>query len=60
MDSISRDELEAALVTLASLISKSEKAKVSLTKGHLTLIENRIKALHIASSLIKKALKEGS
>ncbi len=58
MKKISKDDLEKALVTLASLISKSEKAKVNLTKGHLTLIENRIRALNIASSLIIKAIKE--
>ncbi|HEY0010961.1 MAG TPA: hypothetical protein VGB97_03570 [Candidatus Paceibacterota bacterium] len=56
MDKFSKEELEHALIAITSLISKSEKAKVNLTKGHLTLIENRIKALQISSSLISQAL----
>lgn len=58
MEKFSKDELEKALERIDSLISKSEKAKVNLSQGHLTLIENRIAALRIASSLINEALKE--
>ncbi len=58
MKKISKTELEKALIAIDSLISKSEKAKTNLTKGHLTLIENRIKALKIASLLVTKAIKD--
>ncbi len=60
MIDFSKEELEGALERINSLISKSEKAKVNLTRGHLTLIENRIAALRIAESLIRRALKEGN
>ncbi|MBP7741325.1 MAG: hypothetical protein KA104_01365 [Candidatus Pacebacteria bacterium] len=60
MTDFSIEELEAALERINSLISKSEKAKVNLTQGHLTLVENRIAALRIAEALIRKALEEGN
>ena len=58
MSNFSKDELEKALERINSLLSKSEKAKVNLTQGHLTLIENRIEALRISAALIGKALRE--
>jgi len=58
MTDFSKEELEQALERINSLISKSEKAKVNLSQGHLTLIENRINALRIGASLIRKALEE--
>lgn len=57
MDTFTKDELDKAHTVIASLISKCEKAKVSLTGGHRTLLENRIQALEIASSLVSKALQ---
>jgi hypothetical protein len=60
MTNYSKEELEKALERINSLINKSEKAKVNLTQGHLTLIENRIAALRISAELISKALAEES
>lgn len=58
MDKYSKDDLLKAQVVITSLISKCEKAKENLTKGHLTLIENRINALRISVSLIEKSLEK--
>jgi hypothetical protein len=58
MATFSKNELEQALERINSLISKSEKAKVNLSHGQLTLLANRIAALKIAVSLISETLKE--
>ncbi|WP_366922795.1 hypothetical protein MFMK1_003272 [Metallumcola ferriviriculae] len=60
MDSYTKEELEEALRAIASTISKCEKVLPKLKQGtsQHTLLIRRIKALHIASSLIKKALEE--
>ncbi|HKM06283.1 MAG TPA: hypothetical protein VJ869_04780 [Sphaerochaeta sp.] len=52
------DELTKALRAITSLISKCEKSQEKLTKGtsQHTLLVNRIKALHVASSLITHEL----
>jgi len=54
-----KEDLEAAVAPIASLISKSEKAREKLKQGtwqHTMLGEN-LKALYIASSLLSKALQ---
>jgi hypothetical protein len=50
------DELQAALRPIDSLISKSEKAQQKLTLGtwQHTMLRDNIKALHIASGLLKR------
>lgn len=60
MDNYTKKELEEALRAISSLISKCEKAQEKLAQGtsQWSLLKNRIKALHISSSLIKKALEE--
>lgn len=58
MDDFTKDELERARVVINSLISKCEKAKKNLIKGQRTLLENRISALRIASSLLIKEMKK--
>lgn len=58
MDGPTREEeMEKAVIVITSLIDKSEKAKTNLTKGHLTLIESRIRALKIALSLLQKEIR---
>ncbi len=59
MNSFTKDELEKALNALSSLISKCEKVQVKSTLGaaQRTLLENRIKAFQIASSLIKREME---
>jgi hypothetical protein len=58
MDNFSREDLEKAITTIASMISRSEKAQKKLKEGtpQASLTRNRIKALSIASSLITKEL----
>lgn len=55
-----QEELKEALRAITSLISKCEKAQEKLRQGtsQWTLLRNRIKAFHISSSLITKALEE--
>lgn len=52
------EELTEALRAITSLASKCEKAQKKLTQGtsQHTLLVNRIKALHVASSLITNEL----
>lgn len=52
--------MEEALRSIASMIERSEKAQEKFTQGtsQYTLQKNRIKALYIASSLIKNELAE--
>ncbi len=51
-------ELERAKPPLASLLRKSEKAQQKLSPGtwQHTMLENNLRALHIASSLLAQAL----
>ncbi|MDB4992460.1 MAG: hypothetical protein JWL75_705 [Parcubacteria group bacterium] len=56
MENFTKEELEKAVVVITSLVSKSEKAKTNLVKGHLTLVENRIHALKIALVLLQKEI----
>ena len=60
MDSYTNKDLSEALRAINSLISKCEKSQEKLAQGtsQCTLLNNRIKALRISSSLIEKALKE--
>lgn len=60
MEHLTRDELEEALQALTSLLGKCEKVLPKLRSGtaQRTLLENRIKALRIASSLVEQALRE--
>ncbi len=58
MDEFKKEDLEEALRAIASTISKCEKVQPKLkpgTSGH-TLLIRRIKALNIASTLIKREL----
>lgn len=56
MDNSTTDDLREALRPIASLISKSEKAQQKLAPGtwQHTMLEGNLKALRIASMLIKK------
>lgn len=63
MSSFTKEELEGALRAITSLLGKCEKAmeKMPRDKAHasqVTLLENRIEALRIASALIEKAKAE--
>lgn len=55
---LTKENLSEALVTMNSMISKSEKAREKFEFGtsHHTLQTNRIKALQIASALMTKEL----
>lgn len=58
MEHFTKEELEEALRAITSTISKCEKAQPKLKPGtpQQTLLERRIKALQIASALIKREL----
>jgi hypothetical protein len=60
MEDFIQEELNEALRAITSLTSKCEKAQDKLIKGtsQRTLLQNRIKALRISSSLISKQLDE--
>lgn len=60
MDHFTRKDMEEALQAIASMIERSEKAQEKFAQGtsQHTLQKNRIKALYIASSLIKKESAE--
>jgi len=60
MDDYTKEELNEALQAIASTISKCEKVLPKLKQGtsQHTLLQRRIKALHIASSLISKELED--
>ncbi len=60
MDGYTKEELGEALRAIASTISKCDKVLPKLKQGtsQHTLLIRRIKAFHIASSLINKALEE--
>ncbi len=53
-----KEDLEKALAPIASLISKSEKARGKLAQGtwQHTMLGDNLKALYIASPLLTKAL----
>ena len=59
-DVFTKEELEAALKAVNSLLSKCEKSQEKLVPGKSqhSLMINRIKALQISSSLITKALRQ--
>lgn len=58
MDDFTKEDLEEALRAIASTISKCEKVQPKLKEGtsQHTLLVRRIKALNIASELIKREL----
>lgn len=60
MDNYTKEELEEALRAIASTINKCEKVLPKLKQGtsQHTLLIRRIKALHIALTLITKELEE--
>ena len=55
-----KEELENAAAPLASLLSKSEKAQQKLAPGSWQhrMLEENLRALRIASSLLEKALSK--
>ena len=58
MDDFTKEELEEALRVIDSTISKCEKVQPKLKQGtsQHTLLIHRIKALYIASALLKREL----
>lgn len=58
MSDFTKEELQKAIPTIASLISRSEKVQPKFKEGtsQATLTRNRLKALYISTSLIKKEL----
>jgi hypothetical protein len=58
MNTFTKEDLEEALRAINSTISKCEKVQPKLKQGtsQHTLLIRRIKALNIASTLIKKEL----
>ena len=60
VDCYAEEDLKIALAPLTSLISKSEKAQAKLAQGtwQHTMLNNNLKALHIALPLLTKALRE--
>ncbi|MFA5830750.1 MAG: hypothetical protein WC878_02865 [Candidatus Paceibacterota bacterium] len=59
MDNFTKEELEEALRAITSTIGKCEKVLPKLKEGasQHTLLVRRIKAFHIASSLIMKEME---
>jgi hypothetical protein len=59
MEKYSKQDLREALRAIASTIGKCEKIQPKLKEGtsQHTLLIRRIKALHIASSLIERELE---
>ena len=57
MDNYTKEELAEALRAISSLISKCDKVREKLREGspQYSLTKNRLKAFHIASSLITEA-----
>jgi len=60
VDCYTEEDLKNALAPIASLISKSEKARQKLAQRtwQHTMLSNNIKALHIALPLLTRALGE--
>ncbi len=61
MDDFTKKDMGEALLAIASMISRTEKAKEKFAQGisQHTLQKNRLKALNIASSLVSKELAKG-
>jgi len=61
MDTFTKEDLEEALRAITSTIGKCEKVQPRLKPGtsQHTLLVRRIKALYIASALIKRELGLG-
>lgn len=62
MDGFTKEELEKAIPTIASMIRRSEKVQPKFKEGtpQATLTRNRVKALYISSSLISRELGDSS
>lgn len=60
MNDYTKEELEEALRAITSTIGKCEKVQPKLKQGTSqdTLLTRRIKAFHIASSLIRRELEQ--
>lgn len=60
MGSYSKDELEAALRAVESIIHKCEKAleKFPEGEGHHTLLKNRLNAMYLSKALILQELSK--
>jgi hypothetical protein len=60
-DNFAQDDLQEARRAFASMISRTEKAQTKFSPGtsQHTLLQNRLKALHIAETLIKGELDRG-
>ncbi len=58
VDCYTEEDLKNALAPIASLISKSEKARQKLSQGtwQHTMLSNNLKALHMALPLLTRAL----
>lgn len=58
MDGFTKEELEKAIPTIASMIRRSEKVQPKFKEGtpQATLTRNRLKALYISLSLISREL----
>ncbi len=56
----SKEDLSEALRAIVSLIGKLAKVQKKLRKGtsQATLLKNRLKALRVASALIKSAMRK--
>ncbi|MDF2596911.1 MAG: hypothetical protein K0R69_3252 [Clostridia bacterium] len=59
MDNFTKEDLENAIPTIASMISRSEKVQIKLKEGtpQASLTRNRLKALYISKALITKELQ---
>jgi hypothetical protein len=60
MDEYTKQDMEKALRAITSMINRCEKSQVKFVQGtsQYTLQKNRIKALNVALSLIKKESSE--
>ena len=60
MERYTQEELNEALRAVTSMIQKCEKALLKLNRGtsQWTLLDRRIKALHISASLMAEALQD--
>lgn len=59
MDHFTREDLEKALPTISSMITRSEKTQKKFQEGtsQASLARNRIKALQVAESLVTRELE---
>jgi hypothetical protein len=62
MENFAKEDLEKALQAITSMISRSEKVQMKLKEGtpQSSLTRNRLKALNLSFSLIKKELQVDS